>query len=1695
MLLRYLLLFCLLIPAWGHAQVFFTENFDDAGAASRWRMEAAPGSKSNPTPAGITGLNYNPGTANQACHNYWVINNYHTPNTTPTGSGPNPNCGGSSATNRSLHITFPNLADCYPSDLTRPTNIDIQNVTGTIDHSVSDSYIWSRFGQPVNRDEILSATDQMASMTAGISTVGRCNLVLRFRAYFGGDLGENDDPFYSPLTDRSVLYSIDGGVTWKMLVKDIYFNQQTSGACKPWDTISVGLPAECDNRADLRLAFRWRNAMNPNEDGYSGSRFSSYNIDDLTLEQAPAPVPNFSVLLFTTVCRTEVVSLRDESNTFGAMPTYTWSITPATFSYVNGTNANSKNPEVAFNAAGNYSITLTLSNGCGLSVPVTRTNYITVNLCTPNTNFYSNLQEVCAITPSPVAGSLTQVIFSNNTTSFLPVTSYSWNFGAGASPATATGAGPHTVTYASTGAKNVVLTAVNADGSRAETKNAYINVKDCQCATGGGGSGTEVEIWKETFNGGKGSWTYSAAGGLFGPNGWVVNNNYGCSFGNPSGVTQPAAITNPNTNFLHITAGGFVSNGFCYSAGVGASGPAVSPAISTLGLTSIKISFWYRRNQGNCTVAVSGDGGSTYPFTQSLPANSSWQKVDLNSVSGIDNKSDIRIRFTWQDQSSSDPPLGIDEIIVTGTSGSGGGADGVFTCPVSGPLCLGQAITVPFNGQGTFNAGNTFTAQLSNASGSFASPTTIGTLNQSGTNPTGLTINATIPAGAAVGNGYRIRVVSSNPVMTNLEDNREDIRLIDRPVAQTISGDATVCLGASGAAYSVPAAVAGHNYVWSISGAATGNITTGQGTRQAAITWTGAGTATVTLRETNNCGFRDYTFAVNVLTAAPAPNPVQGLSEICLATPTATYTVAPTAGSAYTWTVTNGSITSGQGTPSINVTWSTAGIGEVRVVVSNPCGAATPTQSLGINITSGMTADMTVNGPSTLLVSEAAGPHSYFVGYQPGIAYTWSINPPGRGTILSGQGSNGVSIQWNASVGTATLSVSASPGGSCPVVSNDTVIYIINPTSIHSVALPAQACQGSTVNLTFATTGGAFDAGNRFYAVFTQDTTQWVETFAGNIALSGSNLAPPAATIPVTVPASLPAGKYYFRVRSSRPALTSVQPGKIDSLVVVALPSQGTLAASETALCQGETVDFTFTGAVAGVSYTLQRGGSALAGPTVATGSSVSFDDVTQSPGTATYRVVADVAPCATTTVSSDVSVTVNTPPSTTFTLTASPTTLCPSQTLSLTLSGSESGVSYQLLADGNPVGTAQNGTGSALTFSPPLPAAGTTTTYSVAATRTSCATVSLGSASVDRVATPPNGTLTASVTSVCLGDDVDFTFTGAVAGQGYTLQRGGTDLQGPVTATGTTVSFPGVLQAAGTASYRVVSDMPPCPEVVVSATVDVQVVSPPLATYSLTAAQAQLCPGQNPALTLSGSETGVSYQLLANGSPVGPAQNGTGTSLTFTPPVVNGTTVYRVRATRAGCPPVEMGNTTVNAVTSLPAHSFQMTPSPVQMLEQVTITPFFNGGVPTTVVYHINPGNIALTPASPESTVAYTFPEAGTYTVTQTISSGNCTSTVNQFLQVVKPANAIILPTAFSPNNDGLNDRVEFDAGSVQSFHFIVFNSWGVAVFQTINSRGAWDGRMHGMDLPEGVYLYKWELVDLLGKKRSNAGTITLIR
>lgn len=88
---------------------------------------------------------------------------------------------------------------------------------------------------------------------------------------------------------------------------------------------------------------------------------------------------------------------------------------------------------------------------------------------------------------------------------------------------------------------------------------------------------------------------------------------------------------------------------------------------------------------------------------------------------------------------------------------------GLVTSQTPSAWCKTAPFNVVYQVFGTYASDNVFTAQLSDASGNFASPTTLGTLASVSSG----SIVANIPPSTTLGTGYRIRVVSSSPAITD----------------------------------------------------------------------------------------------------------------------------------------------------------------------------------------------------------------------------------------------------------------------------------------------------------------------------------------------------------------------------------------------------------------------------------------------------------------------------------------------------------------------------------------------------------------------------------------------------------------------------------------------------------------------------------------------------------------------------------------------------------------------------------------------------------------------------------------------------------------------------------------------------------------------------------------------------------------
>ena len=319
------------------------------------------------------------------------------------------------------------------------------------------------------------------------------------------------------------------------------------------------------------------------------------------------------------------------------------------------------------------------------------------------------------------------------------------------------------------------------------------------------GSNAQTTIFSESFEGTP-AFTLNTtdANSVVGVwNTWVINNSYTGGDGDvvclgiPLNYTivntpaQPVGITTPNGNYLHtasvegiadgITCCSFgAADGFCVTADNTFS--RMSTDVSTLGSADVELKFWWLCQGGNSfygQVYYSTNGGSSWTNVGGqYNLQGSWTEQTV-SLPAFGNQATLRFGFRFVNSvgfGALDPGFGIDDIrIITAATVP----NSISTNALSGTAyCQGASLSVPYTAVGTYTAGNIFSAQLSDATGSFASPTVIGTLSSTVSG----SITCAIPALTPVGTAYRIRVVSDQPVTVGTA-NSVDITITSAPFA------------------------------------------------------------------------------------------------------------------------------------------------------------------------------------------------------------------------------------------------------------------------------------------------------------------------------------------------------------------------------------------------------------------------------------------------------------------------------------------------------------------------------------------------------------------------------------------------------------------------------------------------------------------------------------------------------------------------------------------------------------------------------------------------------------------------------------------------------------------------------------------------------------------------------------------------
>lgn len=451
----------------------------------------------------------------------------------------------------------------------------------------------------------------------------------------------------------------------------------------------------------------------------------------------------------------------------------------------------------------------------------------------------------------------------------------------------------------------------------------------------------------------------------------------------------------------------------------------------------------------NVDILLSTDGGLTFPIMLlAATPNDGSQPVTMPALATPTTTARLKVQASnniFFDISNAD-------FAITAPLNT------LSTSSVSGsPFCAGAAVSVAYTSTGTYAAGNTFVAQLSDASGAFGAPVTIGTL--SGVDATGA-IAAVIPAGTGAGTGYRIRVVASTPAVTSA-DNGANLTVSVPAVATFSYGAASTYCASQTAAQ---AAVAGTGATLGAFSASPGtgltlNATTGAITPSTSTP--GTYTVTNTVAASGGCGTALATTSITI-TAPQIANFGYAAAGYCTSATSATAAALSSGATAGVFTSTTG-LTLDAATGAITPATSTPG----TYVVTNTLAAS------GACAATAATSTVTITAPQSAAFAYPASSASYCVGVtspltpalgSAAVAGTFALaNGTGTGATIDAR--TGVVNLGAATAGTYTVTNTlAATGGCAVVVATQTLTVLPLPaTPVLQLAATTLSVQGGAV--------------------------------------------------------------------------------------------------------------------------------------------------------------------------------------------------------------------------------------------------------------------------------------------------------------------------------------------------------------------------------------------------------------------------------------------------------------------------------------------------------------------------------------------------------------------------------------------------------------------------------------------------------
>jgi gliding motility-associated-like protein len=131
----------------------------------------------------------------------------------------------------------------------------------------------------------------------------------------------------------------------------------------------------------------------------------------------------------------------------------------------------------------------------------------------------------------------------------------------------------------------------------------------------------------------------------------------------------------------------------------------------------------------------------------------------------------------------------------------------------------------------------------------------------------------------------------------------------------------------------------------------------------------------------------------------------------------------------------------------------------------------------------------------------------------------------------------------------------------------------------------------------------------------------------------------------------------------------------------------------------------------------------------------------------------------------------------------------------------------------------------------------------------------------------------------------------------------------------------------------------------------------------------------------------------------------------------------------------------------------------------------------------------------SQQANPRHIYQETGKYPVTLVAENENGCSDSLKKLVKVKATPHLYIPTAFSPDGDGLNDHFSVEATNVKDFEIKIYNRWGERIYKASKTDFQWDGTYKGEQVQVGTYMFVATGRSIDGQFLKQSGKLTVVK